>query len=306
MYSIGGGGGYGSWPATDAVQIFDPAANAWITETSLPVAYGTNSSDYCYDGIGMSAGGYDGLTNHAETYQGTGFPAGGAPNIVVDLTYIAGSPVPPGGGTLEFHVYVSNNEAVALDFDAWLDVEYAGVPPTTVAMRNFTNYLPGWAIDRDVFFPVPGAWAAGNYEMWGRVGGHPGTVWAEDGFPWEKSGNYDGSAFQPYVPYGFANPFDVIDKGKEELMVGEFELLDSYPNPFNPSTVISFGLKDAGIIQLTVYDISGREVAELVNGYKKAGMHEVTFDASGLASGVYIYKLTSGSQTAISKMILMK
>jgi hypothetical protein len=57
---------------------------------------------------------------------------------------------------------------------------------------------------------------------------------------------------------------------------------------------------------LTVYDITGREVTELVNGYCQAGVHEAIFDASGLSSGVYIYKLTANEQTAISKMILMK
>jgi hypothetical protein len=59
-------------------------------------------------------------------------------------------------------------------------------------------------------------------------------------------------------------------------------------------------------VNLTVYDISGRKVAELVNGMRDAGSHEVTFDGSKLASGVYLYKLTAGNYTATQKMVLMK
>jgi hypothetical protein len=304
MYSIGGGGGYGSWPATNAVQIYDPPTDTWTQETVLPVAYGTNAADYCYDGIGMSAGGYDGATNHAETYMGTGFPGGGY-DIDIELTYQSGSPVPEEGGDIDFNVYIENNDDVAVDFDGWLDIEFAGSPPTTVVERPFFDYQPGWTTDRDVYFPVPGTWSAGLYELWGRVGYWSNTIWDESGFPFEKEGTYDG-AFIPWVPDGVPNPFDTIDKGEAGLVVSEFTLMSNHPNPFNPSTSINFTLTDAGIVRLAVYDIAGREVVELVNGYRQAGNHEATFNASGLASGVYIYELTSGNQTAISKMILMK
>jgi agmatine/peptidylarginine deiminase len=86
------------------------------------------------------------------------------------------------------------------------------------------------------------------------------------------------------------------------------------PNPFNPTTVLSYELRVASKINLAVYDIGGRKVAELVNGWRDAGMHEVTFDGTGLASGVYIYRLdvksgTSsypGHPTAWGKMVLVK
>ncbi|MBU1651678.1 hypothetical protein KKA00_05630, partial [bacterium] len=123
VYSIGGGGGYSTWPAIDAVQLYDPDTDTWTQETVLPVAYGTNASDYCYDGIGMSSGGYDGVANHAETYQGTDFPGGGPPpvwDMNVDLTYIGGSPVPAGGGNLMFGVFVEHFETVPINFEAWL------------------------------------------------------------------------------------------------------------------------------------------------------------------------------------------
>ncbi len=85
-----------------------------------------------------------------------------------------------------------------------------------------------------------------------------------------------------------------------------YQLLEAYPNPFNPTTTLSFELPDAGFVTLAVYDVSGRQVAELVDGWRGAGTHEVTFDASNLASGVYIYKLTAGNYTASCKMVLMR
>jgi hypothetical protein len=174
-----------------------------------------------------------------------------------------------------------------------------------VVNRSFSNYLPVWTINRNAFFPVPSTYAPGNYDLYGRTGVHPGSVWAEDSFPWTKSGVSDGSAFQPFVPDGVPNPFETIDKGFEPV-VADFALVGAYPNPFNPTTTINFTLANAGVAELTVYDIAGRQVANLVDGYRNAGSHEVTFDAAGLASGIYIYRLTTNGQTATAKMTLVK
>ena len=75
-----------------------------------------------------------------------------------------------------------------------------------------------------------------------------------------------------------------------------YELRQNYPNPFNPSTVVSYQLSVASDVKLAVYDILGREVAVLVNGRKTSGSYEVKFDASGLASGVYFYRLTAAPE----------
>jgi hypothetical protein len=86
----------------------------------------------------------------------------------------------------------------------------------------------------------------------------------------------------------------------------EFTLNQNYPNPFNPSTTISFSLPHSANASLKVFDMLGREVATLVNGYTTAGSHEVQFNATNLASGVYFYKLTSGDFTQMMKMMLVK
>jgi hypothetical protein len=86
----------------------------------------------------------------------------------------------------------------------------------------------------------------------------------------------------------------------------KFQLSSAYPNPFNPCTSIRFGLPVACIVELSVYDLSGRTVAELINGWRGAGLHEVTFDASQLASGIYVYRMQAGNFNASGKMVLLK
>ncbi|MEW5800193.1 MAG: M6 family metalloprotease domain-containing protein [Bacteroidota bacterium] len=85
-----------------------------------------------------------------------------------------------------------------------------------------------------------------------------------------------------------------------------YALQSNYPNPFNPATTIQYSLQNEGPVQLTVYDMLGKEVATLVNEKQRAGNHAVTFDASRLSSGVYLYKLISGRFVQTRKMILLK
>jgi hypothetical protein len=85
-----------------------------------------------------------------------------------------------------------------------------------------------------------------------------------------------------------------------------FTLTQNYPNPFNPSTTIRFSLHRSGSASLMVFDLLGREVATLVNGYTTMGLHEVRFNATNLASGVYAYRLTSGNFTEVKRMTVVK
>ena len=85
-----------------------------------------------------------------------------------------------------------------------------------------------------------------------------------------------------------------------------YALAQNYPNPFNPSTTIHYQIPNAGHVMLKVYDMLGREVATLVNQEQEQGRYSAAFDASRLASGVYITRLTAGDYTKTLKMVLMK
>ena len=86
----------------------------------------------------------------------------------------------------------------------------------------------------------------------------------------------------------------------------EYDLYQNYPNPFNPATTISFSLPEAGNIRLVVFDVLGRELAELANGHSDAGLHTVEFNAAALSAGTYFYQLTAGDFSAVRKLILVK
>ncbi len=85
-----------------------------------------------------------------------------------------------------------------------------------------------------------------------------------------------------------------------------YALSQNYPNPFNPTTTINFAIPKSGMVTLKVYDILGQEVATLLNEYKEASAYNVTFDASKLTSGMYIYTITSGEFVSTKKMMLVK
>jgi hypothetical protein len=86
----------------------------------------------------------------------------------------------------------------------------------------------------------------------------------------------------------------------------DFKLYQNYPNPFNPTTEITFNLPEPGVVKLKVFDLLGREVAVLESGYFPAGNYKTTWDATGIANGVYIYRLQAGKYHESKKMLLLR
>lgn len=84
------------------------------------------------------------------------------------------------------------------------------------------------------------------------------------------------------------------------------ELRQNYPNPFNPVTTFSFDIPNAGNVNFVIYDMLGKEIAQLINGNLQAGSYEINWNASALSSGIYFYKLQAGNFTAIKKLVLSK
>jgi hypothetical protein len=93
---------------------------------------------------------------------------------------------------------------------------------------------------------------------------------------------------------------------REVTASGKFELSQNYPNPFNPSTTIRYGIPRNASVTLTVYDLLGQQVALLVKGEQRAGLHTVEFSGSELPSGVYYYRLQAGDFTEVRRLLLLK
>ncbi|MCP4414705.1 MAG: T9SS type A sorting domain-containing protein [Gammaproteobacteria bacterium] len=97
-----------------------------------------------------------------------------------------------------------------------------------------------------------------------------------------------------------------IEEKSTTALVEDYQLQQNYPNPFNPVTIINYRLATKSDVQLIIYDIAGREIKTLVNEVQNSGDHSITFDASGLASGIYIYKLKTDSFEQSRKMLLLR
>jgi len=124
---------------------------------------------------------------------------------------------------------------------------------------------------------------------------------------WTPTNNDQGYQDATLLGHTWIGNTDVIatDIEAEEMPVA-YSLDQNYPNPFNPATQIKYSLLTAGNVSLKVYDVLGREVADLVNKHQDAGFYTVNFNASSLSSGIYFYRIESGSFVSVKKMMLVK
>jgi len=116
---------------------------------------------------------------------------------------------------------------------------------------------------------------------------------------------YNGSLSDPSNLVS-TNGYFLEKKKMGESYVERFNLKQNYPNPFNPVTTISFTLQEKSFVSLKIYDVFGNEMATLVSGLKESGSHNITFDASRFASGVYFYEINVNNHKTTKKMILTK
>ncbi|TKJ37239.1 hypothetical protein CEE37_14090 [candidate division LCP-89 bacterium B3_LCP] len=226
-------------------------------------------------------------------------------DVTVSLTHT--SPpivIPATGGSFDFNIAVTNNETSPVSFNVWTMVTL----PNTVEFGPLIgpidlNFDPGFSANRDRTQVVPANAPAGMYTYDAYVGIYPDIIWNEDHFDFEKLATGDGIAITGWECWGES----FVDAVEETAnLPAEIALGSAYPNPFNPKTVLSYKLQAASLVNLSVYDISGRLVTELVNAWRDAGVHEVMFDGSDLSSGVYLYRLTAGEFTNTGKMVLLK
>ncbi|MGH7454082.1 MAG: T9SS type A sorting domain-containing protein, partial [bacterium] len=118
-----------------------------------------------------------------------------------------------------------------------------------------------------------------------------------------RAGNAAGGG-----PFSAQRKFRIVITSVQAREEGpsEFRLSQNYPNPFNPVTGVQFSVVSNQWVSLKVYDVLGNEVATLVNEKKPAGFYRVSFDAKGLVSGVYFYRLQAGNFAATRKLLLVR
>ncbi|MCB1048861.1 MAG: T9SS type A sorting domain-containing protein, partial [Calditrichaeota bacterium] len=142
------------------------------------------------------------------------------------------------------------------------------------------------------------------------LGGGAAVVFASGFLDPSMNQNGEGFGIFAALPDGNVVAFPAVSVGiEDDLSVGvvsDYELSQNYPNPFNPSTTIRYAIPAAELTTLKVYNLLGQVVATLVNEVQNAGRYQIEFDASNLASGVYLYQIQSGSYVQTRKMVLMK
>ena len=227
------------------------------------------------------------------------------PNITVALTpYGTPIQIPASGGRFNYNIAIGNDGMSAANFDVWCDITLPDGSSTQPVLGPVNLTLPPQVtIDRDRTQNVPGSAPAGNYVFHGYVGDYPGTVWSEDEFPFSKLATGFGYLVPGWLNYGEdLTPIPSNRVGGVE----ECELISISPNPFNPLTAFRFSLPQAGPVKLAVFDVSGRLVAQLIDGWREAGTNEAVFDGSHLSAGVYLYRLTAGDSQTSGKLLLLK
>jgi thiamine biosynthesis protein ThiC len=101
------------------------------------------------------------------------------------------------------------------------------------------------------------------------------------------------------------NPVNAISSGGEVIPL-KYSLSQNYPNPFNPETTISYALPKASDVVISIYDVNGRHVTDILNANRAAGYHNVKWNASDMASGIYFYQIKAGNFIQVKRCILIR
>lgn len=146
----------------------------------------------------------------------------------------------------------------------------------------------------------------GEWEKIGFVNGN-GTSTQVQTYTFTDNNSVNGKSLYRLKQIDFDGSFEYSNIVEVEFgLLTEYILEQNYPNPFNPVTKITYSLPNEGLVTIKLYDVLGNEVATLVNETKTSGKYEVEFNASGLSSGMYFYKLEVGNYSDIKKMIVLR
>ncbi len=215
--------------------------------------------------------------------------------------------IPANGGSFDYNILLSNCGAVQTVFDVWCDVTLPSGTNFGPVLGPVEVSLPGsFSLNRDRTQNVPDRAPAGPYEYNAYTGiQSDDIIWHIDSFDFEKLPASFGRGSGDWSNAG--QPFEIWRNLVNDEPAPEcITLLKNHPNPFNPITTITYGLPESGFVSLKVFDLLGREVAKLSDGYRSIGVHRVSWDASNMSSGVYFYVLRVGDYTLGNKCLLIK
>ncbi|MBC8204836.1 MAG: T9SS type A sorting domain-containing protein [FCB group bacterium] len=226
------------------------------------------------------------------------YALGPPPNFAISMTPVS-TPIqiPASGGSFDFMIQVTNNDSATATSTGWIMVELpSGTMYGPVLGPVGVTLAAGVSIERLRTQAVPVQAPAGDYNYIGYVGYYPDNYTGTDEFPFTKLAAGNGPLVYEWGCY--ETPIESVP--------ANFKLSEAYPNPFNPTANINFVVSEASDVKIQVYDINGRHIRTLVDGFYNAGSYDVVFNADHLPSGVYFYNMTAYNFADTQKMLLVK
>jgi len=184
---------------------------------------------------------------------------------------------------------------VAPEVDSWNDVDLSN-KSIRISSGDFYISLE-WMVAEEPTIGFDQEFPYAGRSWYYDVGLNKWSNFVDDGDPWDKRDLMIGAGLALTTP---------VENSETEPLPEDYSLSQNYPNPFNSGTVISFALPRKSFVTLKVFDILGREVATLVNEPQEPGYHQVNFMTTGLASGVYFYRIQAGEFVAVKKMLYLR
>ncbi|MBS4036322.1 MAG: T9SS type A sorting domain-containing protein [Ignavibacterium sp.] len=254
-----------------------------LTQTS-PLAFLDSVVSWTFSFTAGNTNYIDTLYSVANSVNGNGDPTGDSWNFGAKFPIVVLDVIP-----VELTSFTASiiNGSVALKWQTATEVNNSGFQIERSVISNGVRNL--------------------NWEEIGFVNGY-GTTTSAKQYSFTDNSPLSGSIYYRLKQLDFDGSFTYSNEIEINFndVVSDFILEQNYPNPFNPSTKISWQSAVGSHQTLKVFDVLGDEVATLVDEYREAGRYEVNFDASRLASGVYIYRLSAGSFIEMKKMLLLK
>jgi hypothetical protein len=233
---------------------------------------------------------------------------------LLQITLTPANPlVIPQGGNLEYAASLVSNLPSPFNVDIW----------TYVVLPGGFSYGPIWQINNYPMTPntvievdainqqIPMIASVGTYTYHMKAGQFPQFIAGEDEFQFEvvAAGIAETDNNSDWIASGYEHAFAASNEDRELIQSrpGQYSLSEAYPNPFNPTTTITVALPEKADLDIAVYNVAGQLVATLVDGHTQAGTLTLTFDATGLASGLYFVRATvPGHLNSVQKVMLVR